>query len=567
LIKLDLSHNQISGALVGDRFPEDSSIFPVIEEIYLNHNSITELPTMFWRQITNASVIDLRNNRLTSLSEEIEGFFSLSSLEVGGNLLGSLPSQLGQLGSLQVLSFYNNLITELPDLSSLEYLQYLNAGHNQLSEISLEGLSSLEEVFLSGNPIKQLPDNISETCPNLKLLFAADMALKKVPTGLNGLSLLEQIDFSHNRITEIPPALGDLESLRSMSFAHNKLETSKEREVLKTPGKGPWDCIEFWQGFIQILEIDLSHNKLKYVPKGLETKFGTECEVVLIGNPLAETTESKSIFLTPQLGKRYQVGWSEMLGRRPTMEDHFLWQGALDGHNHVDLFAVFDGHAARDAAKFCSEHLPELVKQQLSSEHIKGGNGAKLTKSDKFFHTIFANLNAALEKHLSTVRDSSVKHCGTTAVVVLIVGDTMQIANVGDSRAVLNNGERCTVDHKPRAEVDRIRSHTGGFVTGDGSGRINEVLAVSRSLGDFYMHPWVISEPHIYSRTLLKEDKFIILACDGIWDEVEDQDAVAIVEPLVQEGELFKAASKLRDIAYCAGSDDNISVMIIKLNK
>ena len=569
LTRLDLSHNLITGPITGDKLPE-LPLFPSLEELYLNNNAITELPNELWRNISTVAVLDLRNNQLTQLSEEIEILFSLSTLELGSNKLTALPAEIGKLANLQVLSFYRNLITAIPDITALEYLQYLNCGHNQIADVSFEGLIGLEEAFLSGNPIKLLPEDIGDHCPNLKLLFASDLLLKKVPSGLSNLGLLEQIDFSHNRISEIPTSLGDLESLRSMSFAHCKLETSKEREVLKTPGKGPWDCIEFWQNFGHLLEVDLSFNKLKYIPKGLETKLGTECEVNFIGNPLVPDEIKEHVFTSPQLGKRYQVGWADMLGRRPTMEDHFLWQGGLEGHSNVDLFAVFDGHAARDAAKFCSEHLPEIMKQHLH-EGESGSSGGKtpktLAKSDTLFTKVFNTLNAALEKHLSTVRDTSVKHCGTTAVVVLIVGDVMQIANVGDSRAVLNSGERCTVDHKPRSEVDRIRSHPGGFVTGDGSGRINEVLAVSRSLGDFYMAPWVTCQPNVYSKNLSKtEDKFLVLACDGIWDEIEDADAISIVEPLIAEGELFKASAKLRDIAYCAGSDDNISVMIIKLS-
>lgn len=567
LTRLDLSHNIITGALPSDKLATDLPLFPSLEELYLNNNAITELPEELWRNISTVAVLDFRNNQLTQISPEIELLFSLSTLELGANKLAALPAEIGKLANLQVLSFYRNLITAIPDITALEYLQYLNCGHNLIDEVSFEGLIGLEEAFLSGNPIKQLPEDIGDHCPNLKLLFASDLLLKKVPAGLNNLALLEQVDFSHNRISEIPTSLGDLESLRSMSFAHCKLETSKEREVLKTPGKGPWDCIEFWQNFGHILEVDLSFNKLKYIPKGLETKLGTECEVNFIGNPLVSDEMKEHVFTSPHLGKRFQVGWAEMLGRRPTMEDHFLWQGALDGHSNVDLFAVFDGHAARDAAKFCSHHLPEILKQHLHDSESGHKSPKTIAKSDTLFTNVFTALNTALEKHLSTVRDTSVKHCGTTAVVVLIVGDVIQIANVGDSRAVLNSGERCTVDHKPRSEVDRIRSHPGGFVTGDGSGRINEVLAVSRSLGDFYMAPWVTCQPNVYTKTLSKnDDKYLILACDGIWDEIEDADAVSIVDPLVAEGELFKASAKLRDLAYCAGSDDNISVMIIKLS-
>jgi serine/threonine protein phosphatase PrpC len=77
----------------------------------------------------------------------------------------------------------------------------------------------------------------------------------------------------------------------------------------------------------------------------------------------------------------------------------------------------------------------------------------------------------------------------------------LYVANVGDSRAVLFRKDkpiRMTVDHKPRFEEERIKSIEGGCVTGEGGGRVNGQLAVSRSLGDFYMHPYVIYEPHTF---------------------------------------------------------------------
>jgi len=78
------------------------------------------------------------------------------------------------------------------------------------------------------------------------------------------------------------------------------------------------------------------------------------------------------------------------------------------------------------------------------------------------------------------------------------------VANVGDSRAVISTSKgavRLTVDDKPRAEEERIRA-AGGFVSGDGWGRTNGQLAVSRSLGDFYLHPFVVSTPHFVERKL-----------------------------------------------------------------
>ena len=139
---------------------------------------------------------------------------------------------------------------------------------------------------------------------------------------------------------------------------------------------------------------------------------------------------------------------------------------------------------------------------------------------------------------------------------------------MGDSRAVICRNQkalRLSYDHKPYGKVEegRIRS-LGGSVIGE-TGRVNGLLAVSRSIGDFYMHPWVIDEPFskLYDYGGENDDEFIIIACDGIWDEVADEVAVKLVRK--EQGDVFRASCKLRDYAYILGSDDNISVIVVKL--
>ena len=57
--------------------------------------------------------------------------------------------------------------------------------------------------------------------------------------------------------------------------------------------------------------------------------------------------------------------------------------------------------------------------------------------------------------------------------------------------------------------------------------RVGGVLAVSRAIGDFSMrNSGLISVPTIKKRMLKASDKFIVIASDGVWDELSDQDAV-----------------------------------------
>ncbi|PWN41519.1 PP2C-domain-containing protein [Ceraceosorus guamensis] len=135
-------------------------------------------------------------------------------------------------------------------------------------------------------------------------------------------------------------------------------------------------------------------------------------------------------------------------------------------------------------------------------------------------------------------------------------------ANVGDARAVLcRSGKalRLTYDHKgsDAQEAKRI-TDAGGFVMNN---RVNGVLAVTRSLGDQAMKEFVVGSPYTTETCLSDEDKFLIVACDGLWDVIDDQDAVDLVADIQDPQE---AAEKLLAHALGSFSTDNTSVMVVR---
>jgi len=378
------------------------------------------------------------------------------------------------------------------------------------------------------------------------------------------LMQLEQLDLSHNELTSLPIELRKLISLRSLNVSHNKLVNTKDGSEGKTSSDddGPWDCVGWWYDLeAPPQEIDLSFNQLTRLPKGLVGLRDRETEVIVDHNPLVDE-DKKYVIEVRDAGKRFIVGWAEMIGQRPSMEDAMCIEGSLpiDGTSKVaELFALFDGHAGREAAHHSALHVKATVAKYLS-ELVKSNEKT----AQEIFTKIFTELNEEFSNHLKSRKGMSSKHCGTTAVVAVIIESRLLVANVGDSRAVLASSKgavRLTVDDKPRAEEERIRT-AGGFVSGDGWGRTNGQLAVSRSLGDFYLHPFVVCTPHFFERKLASDDKFLIIACDGVWDEVEDEPACKIAST---ESDPFKASTKLRDYSFLLGSDDNISVMVVKL--
>ncbi|KAK4683518.1 protein phosphatase PTC1, partial [Tremellales sp. Uapishka_1] len=137
-------------------------------------------------------------------------------------------------------------------------------------------------------------------------------------------------------------------------------------------------------------------------------------------------------------------------------------------------------------------------------------------------------------------------------------------ANVGDARGVLCRGGkavRLTYDHKgsDSQEAKRI-TDAGGFVMNN---RVNGVLAVTRSLGDASMKEFVVGSPYTTETTLDDLDEFLIVACDGLWDVCEDQEAVDIIRSTKDPQD---ASKRLLDHALNSYSTDNLSVMVIRFS-
>ncbi|RQX73459.1 putative PP2C, partial [Toxoplasma gondii CAST] len=136
---------------------------------------------------------------------------------------------------------------------------------------------------------------------------------------------------------------------------------------------------------------------------------------------------------------------------------------------------------------------------------------------------------------------------GSTASVVLQTQRRLFVAHVGDSRAVLARqrrdgvvAETLTVDHKPTIPAERARIEAAGgelkrlecdipyrvFL----KGRLYPGLAMSRALGDaIASHAGVSCEPDLSTVELDRSCLFVIIASDGVWEFISNQEAVNIV--------------------------------------
>lgn len=91
--------------------------------------------------------------------------------------------------------------------------------------------------------------------------------------------------------------------------------------------------------------------------------------------------------------------------------------------------------------------------------------------------------------------------------------------------------------------------------------RVNGVLAVTRSLGDSAMKDFVVGAPYTTETEVGPADEFIIIACDGLWDVTEDQEAVNLVR---DKSDAQQMAKLLLEHALVRFSSDNVTVMVVR---
>ncbi len=282
---------------------------------------------------------------------------------------------------------------------------------------------------------------------------------------------------------------------------------------------------------------------------------------------------------------------------RPTMEDTMTVYGnfkdthhedffaAYDGHDK-DFFAVYDGHGGDDVSEWCHDNLHIHVIDQIN--RISTNNDQPIEQvMIQAFKRSFDEADKALRKAFQT-NETRIYSTGSTVAVCVLIGRLLVSANLGDARAVLGRTDYeaipLTKDHKPEVpnEMARIKGQGGNVYQNpahralhpdvpyrvykaDGHGG----LAISRALGDIFLTPLVSIEPYVNVRLLKENDAVLIIACDGVWDVMTNEEAVRCVyDELQQTDSAQSAASKLMETAKIhEAQQDNISVMVIDLRR
>lgn len=285
-----------------------------------------------------------------------------------------------------------------------------------------------------------------------------------------------------------------------------------------------------------------------------------------------------------------------------------------------ESFGVYDGHYGKEMALYAKDHLLNNVNANFA--HVAdldkngaliayaremltpGGNDTLLKDFNAKFAAMTPEEKALLFALLETDKEAKDKvgESGSTVVAAVIKDNTLYAGLLADARAVVADKDgnvlwrtidqsiqadggnmkkdELTKDKRrldwPVREMERIEA-AGGRIGGVGINNrrilkdsVGRDMAVSRTLGDFAFRNALIAVPDIYTYILTSDAKYLILACDGVWDVMSSEEAAKNVADFLRgkpgtQADAMAAAENLVQTAKDKGSTDNITAMVIVL--
>ena len=261
-------------------------------------------------------------------------------------------------------------------------------------------------------------------------------------------------------------------------------------------------------------------------------------------NPIARSVQSFS--------------YNEEKNIKSKMEDFHIIIDRYMNSNNKGYFSILDGHGigCQEPIKYATTRLPNIFSNFLNSTNYN---------IEKSFIYSFQKIDDELKCY------SQIENCGSTVTIIYIDKELNIIygANIGDSKSIIINRNKTyknlTTEHKVESNIkenERIKK-LGGIIF---NGRLFGQLALSRALGDFSLkNNGLISTPSIHKHKFNEDDIYIIIASDGIWDVLNEDDIsfFCIENCNLNCDELGKLIIKK---AIEKGSEDNISCILIQLN-
>ena len=459
-----------------------------------------------------------------------------------------------------------------PRISSIKIIS--NPFENQKQK-EVNDFSSKVKVLLSYGDINNLNKNNNNNIIKIKRVSKINAETKNLMENNNSLNKEKNSQFNLPNLMG-PNLIPTSEAKNILIKAVGKLnsELNKKHPNLKSANLNN--------------QISENYIKNKFGPKLLKNNISKKS----LNNSLKESKNNNSSIKLSEDIKQLKpkskcfISYAYIdypnLEHRQEMEDFHCIKQALGKRPNLSYFAIFDGHGGKDVASFLSINLHHFLIDEINNINFGTNDEENISNIIESIKSAFMKIDQNILSNENFTND-----VGSTATLIFIyynnlnenilnnnndngnknVERTLICANIGDSNGYLitkSNISQITKPHKceDTSEVQRIKG-TGGIVF---QGRIFGKLILTRTLGDKEMKKYgVIPVPDFYTKKIEKDDLFVIIASDGIWDVINEEEIYKMGNEKELSSEIF--SKKIMDLAKERDTRDNSSCIVIKLNK
>ena len=282
---------------------------------------------------------------------------------------------------------------------------------------------------------------------------------------------------------------------------------------------------------------------------------------------LGISKSTTSIKLITKLESITKKGFSGQGIKKVNQDNLFIYPN-LNNEPTTIYIGVCDGHGinGHEVSQYISLSLPKQMHNQFQLKNIPNIS----TYNSKKLHAIISDVFIKLNSEIILNKSIDTTFSGSTCVSLILTPTKLICANAGDSRCIVgkytphNNNwfsRELSHDHKPHineekqriilsgGRIEAYKDENGNYIgpervwvcNGDVPG-----LAMSRSFGDDVAQSvGVISSPEIIEMDIKDEDKFIVIASDGVWEFISSQECVDIVKDFYIQNDAQGAVSFL----------------------
>lgn len=333
-------------------------------------------------------------------------------------------------------------------------------------------------------------------------------------------------------------------------------------------------------------------NSLAAMPKRLSIPNGMNSLDTYGGMSYGQGAKDYGSGLTVTSEELLYAGVTSVKGMKPgnpnwINQDNFFLVENFEMRD-IHIYCVLDGHGenGHHVSRRCRENFPHFIRSTNM-------------QIDQAFNMMQNDLTSS---------DIDVRCSGATCVLVCIINTRLIVYNCGDSRAILARrtasgslvAHPLSNDHKPDKPEERKRILSCGGHLGCRQVLVNQGnrgpvsmpvgpcrvwyqhrgetlgLAMSRSLGDAIVHKvGVTAEPEITDHAIDDHDEFVILATDGVWDVVDNNHAVQMVQSIASRSANWSPLEASNTICRFARSRweklspmiDDITCIVVKIHR